>query len=163
MQSGGISDLKIKQIMEQGKVAWNGPEQENTPLPHQIENNWFYPDHGRNEAEKLLKGLPNGTFLIRKRKPHNNFALSITYNGEIKHCIIDHTEKGYGFAEPFNIYDSLTTLVIHYANNSLEEHNDVLQTTLKHPIRCQIEQTSGQSQLNNLNISSPSSSLNRRT
>ena len=33
-------------------------------------------------------------------------------------------EHGYGFAEPYNIYASLLDLVLHYAVNSLEEHND---------------------------------------
>lgn len=50
------------------------------------------------------------------------------------HCIIYETTRGYGFAEPYNIYDSLKSLVLHYSQNSLEEHNDVLATTLAHPI-----------------------------
>ena len=41
---------------------------------------------------------------------------------------------GYGFAEPYNVYSSLMELVLHYANNSLEEHNEKLKTTLKFPV-----------------------------
>lgn len=52
----------------------------------------------------------------------------------INHCIIYETERGYGFAEPYNIYESLMSLVLHYALNSLEEHNDSLTTTLAFPV-----------------------------
>lgn len=55
-------------------------------------------------------------------------------NETVNHCIIYETPRGYGFAEPYNIYDSLKSLVLHYSQNSLEEHNDVLTTTLAHPV-----------------------------
>lgn len=51
----------------------------------------------------------------------------------VNHCIIYHTERGYGFAEPYNIHESLDSLVLHYAQNSLEEHNESLTTTLAYP------------------------------
>ena len=41
---------------------------------------------------------------------------------------------GFGFAEPYNIYATLLDLVLHYAVNSLEEHNDRLKTTLMFPV-----------------------------
>ena len=41
---------------------------------------------------------------------------------------------GFGFAEPYNVYSSLTELVLHYAVNSLEEHNEKLRTTLMFPV-----------------------------
>lgn len=52
----------------------------------------------------------------------------------MNHCIIYETERGYGFAEPYNIYESLKALVLHYYQNSLEEHNDSLNTTLAYPV-----------------------------
>jgi phosphoinositide-3-kinase regulatory subunit len=55
-------------------------------------------------------------------------------NGTVNHCIINETDRGYGFAEPYNIYSSLKELVLHYAQNSLEEHNDSLRTTLASPV-----------------------------
>lgn len=51
----------------------------------------------------------------------------------MNHCIIYATERGYGFAEPYNIHESLCHLVLHYAQNSLEEHNESLTTTLAYP------------------------------
>ena len=41
---------------------------------------------------------------------------------------------GFGFAEPYNVYSSLMELVLHYAVNSLEEHNEKLKTTLMFPV-----------------------------
>lgn len=62
------------------------------------------------------------------------FAYCFSCNGLINHCIIYETERGYGFAEPYNIYESLKALVLHYAQDSLEEHNDSLTTTLAYPV-----------------------------
>ena len=41
---------------------------------------------------------------------------------------------GYGFSEPYKIYATLLDLVLRYAVNSLEEHNDRLRTTLMIPV-----------------------------
>ncbi|NP_001121193.1 phosphatidylinositol 3-kinase 60 [Bombyx mori] len=87
----------------------------------------------RETAEKLLAGKPQGTFLIRPNST-GQLALSIVCNNMVYHCIINKTECGYGFAEPYNIYETLNELVLHYAGNSLEEHNDQLRTELKYPV-----------------------------
>ena len=39
---------------------------------------------------------------------------------------------GYGFAAPYE-FDSLQTLVIYYASNTMEKHNAGLETNLKCP------------------------------
>lgn len=100
---------------------------------HQNEANWFLPNCSRDDAEHYLKGRLDGTFLIRPSR-RADYALSITCNGIVNHCIIDKTVRGYGFSEPYNIYDSLKSLVLHYAQNSLEEHNETLNTTLRYPV-----------------------------
>lgn len=109
--------------------------QETLELPHLDEKTWFLPNASRQEAEQLLCGMPTGTFLIRARTA-GGYALSIICNAMTNHCIINETDRGFGFAEPYNIYESLLALVKHYAKNSLEEHNDLLQTTLRYPIYC---------------------------
>ena len=45
------------------------------------------------------------------------------------------TKRGFGFAEPYCVYDSLGSLVLHYFKTSLEEHNEELKTTLKYPVK----------------------------
>lgn len=130
----GIKDHQIKEITVHGYKAWLN--QESLKLPHLDEKTWFLPNATRGEAENLLSGLPTGTFLVRARNA-GDYALSITCNGITNHCIINETENGtFGFAEPFNIFQTLTVLVMHYAQNSLEEHNDLLQTTLRYPVQC---------------------------
>lgn len=62
-------------------------------------------------------------------------------NGLVNHCIVYETERGYGFAEPYNIYESLKALVLHYKQNSLEEHNDSLCTTLAHPVYAEADKS----------------------
>lgn len=101
--------------------------------PHNEERNWLLLNCKREEAERLLANQRDGTFLIRKSSTQQ-YALSITCNGIVNHCIIMETNRGLGFAEPYNIYDSLKLLVLHYSENSLEIHNDSLNTTLKYPI-----------------------------
>lgn len=123
-----FTDGEIKQMLADGN--WSAAPTSN--LPHEDETTWLKIAYNRQQAEQELAGRPTGTFLIRGRVG-GQFALSITCNETVNHCIIHQTERGYGFAEPYNIYGSLKQLVLHYANNSLEEHNDTLQTTLKYP------------------------------
>ncbi|KAK3915040.1 Phosphatidylinositol 3-kinase regulatory subunit alpha, partial [Frankliniella fusca] len=106
--------------------------------PHHDEKTWYLPDCSRNEADRILAGRPDGTFLIRPSSTSNKYALSIQCKGTTNHCIILQTEKGYGFAEPFNIHRTLKALVLHYATNSLEEHNEHLVTTLLYPVRAKL-------------------------
>ncbi|PZC83688.1 phosphatidylinositol 3-kinase regulatory subunit gamma [Helicoverpa armigera] len=91
----------------------------------------------RETAEKLLTGKPQGTFLIRPNST-GQLALSICCNNMVYHCIIFTTERGYGFAEPYNVYETLNELVLHYAVNSLEEHNEQLKTELKYPVNAHL-------------------------
>uniref|UniRef100_U5ETW2 Putative adaptor for phosphoinositide 3-kinase n=1 Tax=Corethrella appendiculata TaxID=1370023 RepID=U5ETW2_9DIPT len=132
MVNSGINEHQIKTIMNEGYCAWVS-NQNNPETSHAKEITWFLPNCTRNEAEQFLNGKPTGTFLIRARNA-GHYALSIVCNDTINHCIIHETERGFGFAEPYNIYETLTKLVLHYATNSLEEHNDSLQTTLKYPV-----------------------------
>ncbi|XP_042910045.1 phosphatidylinositol 3-kinase regulatory subunit alpha isoform X1 [Parasteatoda tepidariorum] len=102
-------------------------------LPHNNETTWLLQDCSRADAEKLLAGKLNGTFLIRNSRT-GDFALSIVVNGSIGHCLIRKTDDGYGFAEPYNAFPTLKNLVLHYAQTSLEDHNSSLKTTLMYPI-----------------------------
>lgn len=128
----GVSEQQIKKLIERGFEAWT--EQDQNELLHEDEKTWNIPKCSRPEAEALLADKPTGTFLIRPSSAGNH-ALSIACNGVINHCMIHKTLDGfYGFAIPYNVYPSLLSLVLHYAQSSLEEHNDLLPTTLKYPI-----------------------------
>jgi phosphoinositide-3-kinase regulatory subunit len=126
-----VTDSLIKQIKMKGKSAWTKKDRFK---PHQEKANWFFPDYDRFNSERVLKQCNSGTFLIR-RSAKGEFALSINHDNIVFHCIINETKTGFGFEEPYNIYESLTDLVLHYARNSLGEHNVKLDVCLKYPYR----------------------------
>ncbi|XP_018020719.1 phosphatidylinositol 3-kinase regulatory subunit alpha isoform X1 [Hyalella azteca] len=98
------------------------------------EATWFFDECSRDDATRMLKGKPDGTFLIRVRPP-GSYALSISCGNEVQHCLIYKSDDGYGFAEPYLIYGSLKELVVHYSRNSLLIHNDLLNTPLTYPVK----------------------------
>lgn len=84
------------------------------------------------------------TFSKKKKKKFRSFPVSVTtvlsphsVDGEVKHCVINKTPSGYGFAEPYNLYSSLKELVLHYQHTSLVQHNDSLNVTLAYPVYAQ--------------------------
>nr|CAD7432568.1 unnamed protein product [Timema monikensis] len=138
LNSHGIKQQQINEFLAMDGTAASGSRELEIDgnlknLPHHDENTWLLRDCSRVEAERLLAGKPDGTFLVRPSRT-GQYALSITCNGATNHCIIYETERGYGFAEPYNIYESLKLLALHYAQNSLLEHNDSLNTTLAYPV-----------------------------
>uniref|UniRef100_A0A3B3D085 SH2 domain-containing protein n=1 Tax=Oryzias melastigma TaxID=30732 RepID=A0A3B3D085_ORYME len=101
---------------------------------HQEERSWYVGGMRRKEAEELLRGRRDGTFLIRESQTQRgSFACSVVVDGEVKHCVIYRTATGYGFAEPYNLYSSLRELVLHYRHTSLIQHNQQLNVTLAWP------------------------------
>lgn len=121
----------IKQIAQEGMRAWT--ERKVDDSLYQDDTLWLLPACSRLEAENLLNDLPTGTFLIQPRTA-GFFALSIYCRDKVNHCIIYETNNGYGFSVSGSVYESLRALVHHYAQISLEEHNDELFTTLKYPV-----------------------------
>lgn len=115
------------------RAAAAARSQDTENLPHNDQRTWLIPGVDRKKAEAMLAGKPQGTFLIRNSSDGQH-ALSIICDGRVGHCKIEKRERGYGFSEPYYIYPTLMKLVLHYAKNSLEEHNEVLKTTLNYPI-----------------------------
>ncbi|CAL1540645.1 unnamed protein product [Lymnaea stagnalis] len=107
-------------------------------IPHYEDNYWFI-NCQRNQAEVLLSNKPDGTFLIRPKPEEGNVhVLSIVCRGSIGHCKIHHAETGYGFVEPYLIFPTLKELVLHYYHTSLAEHNNDLDICLLHPVRASL-------------------------
>ncbi|XP_051944412.1 phosphatidylinositol 3-kinase regulatory subunit beta isoform X1 [Hippocampus zosterae] len=103
--------------------------------PHHDEGTWYVGDIKRTQAEELLRGKCDGTFLIRESQSQKgSYACSVVVDGNTKHCVINKTATGYGFAEPYNLYSSLKDLVLHYKNVSLIQHNDQLNVNLAYPV-----------------------------
>ncbi|XP_030579325.1 phosphatidylinositol 3-kinase regulatory subunit alpha-like [Archocentrus centrarchus] len=106
-------------------------------LPHHDERLWRLGNINRSQAESLLRGKRDGTFLVRDSSKAGCYACSVVVDGEVKHCVINKTSTGYGFAEPYNLYGSLKELVLHYQHTSLVQHNDSLNVTLAFPVYSQ--------------------------
>ncbi|KAM7018272.1 phosphatidylinositol 3-kinase regulatory subunit alpha-like isoform 1-T1 [Tautogolabrus adspersus] len=106
-------------------------------LPHHDERLWRLGNINRNQAESLLRGKRDGTFLVRDSSKPGCYACSVVVEGEVKHCVINKTVTGFGFAEPYNLYGSLKELVLHYQHTSLVQHNDSLNVTLAFPVHSQ--------------------------
>ncbi|XP_075472342.1 phosphatidylinositol 3-kinase regulatory subunit gamma isoform X2 [Ascaphus truei] len=113
-----------------------GEEEDN--LPHYDEKTWFVGDINRTQAEELLGGKPDGAFLIRESSKKGCYACSVVADGDVKHCVIYSTSRGYGFAEPYNLYSTLKELVLHYQHTSLVQHNDSLNVRLAYPVYAQM-------------------------
>ncbi|XP_015211055.2 phosphoinositide-3-kinase, regulatory subunit 3b (gamma) [Lepisosteus oculatus] len=112
--------------------------EEDENLPHYDEKSWFVGDLNRTQAEDLLLGKPDGAFLIRESSKKGCYACSVVVDGEVKHCVIYSTPRGYGFAEPYNLYSTLKDLVLHYHQTSLVQHNDLLNVRLAYPVYAQM-------------------------
>lgn len=110
--------------------------EEDEGSPHHDECTWYVGKKLRNEAEDMLRGKCDGTFLIRESQTQKgSYACSVVVEGDTKHCVIYKTATGYGFAEPYNLYSSLKDLVLHYKNVSLVQHNDQLNVNLAYPVQ----------------------------
>ncbi|XP_064099652.1 phosphatidylinositol 3-kinase regulatory subunit alpha-like isoform X3 [Macrobrachium nipponense] len=131
--SRGVSAEFIDQWLEKSDPT-QVPQVPHPSMELSNESLWRFDTYSRDDAVNQLQNKPDGTFLVRMSQ-NGGFALSITCNREVQHCRIFKGEHGYGFAEPFLIYPTLKDLVLHYAENSLFMHNDLLSTTLKFPAR----------------------------
>nr|XP_045581853.1 phosphatidylinositol 3-kinase regulatory subunit alpha-like isoform X4 [Procambarus clarkii] len=126
--SRGLSADMMDQWLDQ-----TDPSQTTQPCPElNNESLWHDDACSRERAVNLLHNKPDGTFLIRMAQ-NGGYALSIACSKEVQHCRIYEGGHGYGFAEPFLIYPTLRDLVLHYSENSLLMHNDLLNTPLKYP------------------------------
>ncbi|XP_019962960.1 phosphoinositide-3-kinase, regulatory subunit 3b (gamma) isoform X2 [Paralichthys olivaceus] len=141
--------LNHKGVRQKRINDWLGIKNENTDeayfvteedenLPHCDEKSWFVGDLNRVQSEELLLGKPDGAFLIRESSKKGCYACSVVVEGEVKHCVIYSTPRGFGFAEPYNLYSSLKDLVLHYHQTSLVQHNDSLNVRLAYPVYAQM-------------------------
>ena len=63
------------------------------------------------------------------------FRFCFRFEGTVKHIIISQGQDGcYGLADNCRTHKTLSDLVLHYYNNSLSVHNNVLKITLKFPL-----------------------------
>jgi hypothetical protein len=62
---------------------------------HENSLNWFRADFSRDDAIAALSGRADGTYLLRPNsKPISNYVLSIVYQGQVKHILIEEDNTG---------------------------------------------------------------------
>ncbi|XP_063819452.1 phosphatidylinositol 3-kinase regulatory subunit alpha isoform X2 [Pseudophryne corroboree] len=133
----GVRQKKLNEWLGSDNTEDQYSTVEDEDLPHHDERTWNVGNLNRTQAENLLRGKRDGTFLVRESSKQGCYACSVLADGEVKHCVINKTLTGYGFAEPYNLYSSLKELVLHYQHTSLVQHNDSLNVTLAYPIYAQ--------------------------
>ena len=115
-------------------VSLNQQPAASRSFPHQDMSSWFASTFTRDQAVDALTGKPNGTFLIRPSAA-SPYALSIAMDGTVHHCMIVQEAGLFGFSRPYIVHADLTSLVLHYQKNTLQQHNDLLRTCLSRPFK----------------------------
>ncbi|WKY15591.1 hypothetical protein Q1695_000793 [Nippostrongylus brasiliensis] len=96
---------------------------------------WYMGDLERAESEAKLKGTPNGTFLVRYSKNRRSYVISISYEGEVKHTVVEERDNSIYYLDEGYVFHSIVELVNYYRENNLCESFNSLNTTLKNAYR----------------------------
>lgn len=96
---------------------------------------WYMGDLERTESEAKLKGTPNGTFLVRYSKNRRSYVISISYEGEVKHTVVEQRDNSIYYLDEGYVFHSIVELVNYYRENNLCESFNSLNTTLKNAYR----------------------------
>ena len=98
------------------------------------EYQWFVGCMTRDEAQATLEKAPHGTFLVRiSPKQNNSFAISINFNGVVKHIRICHSEANHYFLSQTRHFASVSELIRWYESHSLADSFQGLNVFLSHP------------------------------
>ncbi|XP_016320173.1 phosphatidylinositol 3-kinase regulatory subunit gamma-like [Sinocyclocheilus anshuiensis] len=133
-QENSCKDFQHPVQSELKESEYEVKEEEERSVELLEEESWFVGDLGRRQAEELLQGKPSGAFLIRNSSTKDCYACSVVVGSQVRHCVIRHTERGFGFVEPFDLHKSLKDLVMHYHHTSLAQHNQALDVRLAYPV-----------------------------
>ncbi|CAH8677984.1 unnamed protein product [Schistosoma rodhaini] len=111
-------------------------------LPEEIRDRryWFLTDATREKVEELLRDRPAGTFIVRPSATGDKLALGIRLATSVQHCLIHCVNGKYGFVENSCTYESLEDLICYYHVENLKRYNNLLNITLKYPIKLQLDE-----------------------
>jgi len=74
---------------------------------------WYYGAIDRTEAERVLKGCAEDSFLVRKSSIPGSFALSMweVKPKQLTHTLIEPRQGGFGFQDNPKVYSSLVDMI----------------------------------------------------
>ena len=132
LQRRGLSQERLQRLLKGGGGGSTGTD---CGLISEPEDRWLLAGCNRSRAEAVLRDKPDGTFLIRRCHDQSGMhVLSICARGQVQHCLIYRTERGYGFSKPYAIHSSLKSLVDYYHTESeLSDFNEKLPKRLMYP------------------------------
>ena len=98
------------------------------------EHQWFVGSMTRDEAQVALEKSPHATFLVRiSPKQKGSFAISINFNGLVKHIRICQSEAHHYYLSQTRHFRSVPELVHWYETHSLADSFNGLHVYLTHP------------------------------
>ncbi|KAK4474903.1 hypothetical protein MN116_002012 [Schistosoma mekongi] len=111
-------------------------------VPEEIRDRryWYLTDVNREKVEELLADRPAGTFVVRPSATGNKLALDVRLETSTQHCLIHFVNGKYGFIEKSCIYESLEALICYHHIHSLKRYNNLLNITLKYPIKLHLDE-----------------------
>jgi guanine nucleotide exchange factor VAV len=105
------------------------------PTGLDIQNHsWYFGCKERTQANEILGGTPDGTFIVRLSQRENKYVISISYGGACKHMKIearnDPEKRIVYFLHDAKEFSSIPELIEYYHANSLSEGFDRIDTKL---------------------------------
>ncbi|KAK6990532.1 phosphatidylinositol 3-kinase regulatory subunit gamma [Biomphalaria glabrata] len=101
---------------------------------HKPSDLYYWGNLSRSEAENKLRGLPDGSFLVRNSSIEGAYTLTFRHQGQCKSLRIWCQDNLYGIKKDKCTFDSLTELVYNYGVFSLKSFNPSLDVFLLHPV-----------------------------
>lgn len=119
-----VSDNESNKISQEVKWEWPKSNMADRPLPVPVENEAYYMNIDRTEAENLLKGQPDGTFILRpSSQPNHAYTLSVSCSNAVHNVGIRRRPDGrlsLGFARKGErSFASITALLQHHKKRRL--------------------------------------------
>ncbi|VDN59218.1 unnamed protein product [Dracunculus medinensis] len=72
---------------------------------------WYQGSLERRESENRLRGMPDGTFLVRFSNTQQKYVVSISFNGDVKHTKIEQTSDSRFYLDESNTFASVVVII----------------------------------------------------